>query len=36
MKFLSLKKVPDGQSDIHITITYIFMFLQIIIGSQKN
>ena len=31
-----LKKVSDGQSDIHITIKYVFLFLQIIIRSQKN
>ena len=35
MKSLSFKKVSDGQSDIHITITYVFLFLQIIIRSQK-
>ena len=35
MKFLSLKKVWDGQSDIHITITCILIFLQITIRSQK-
>ena len=36
MKSLSFKKVSDGQSDIHITIKYVFLFLQIIIGSRKN
>ena len=36
MKSLSFKKVPDGQSDIHIRVKYVFMFLQIIIRSQKN
>ena len=36
MKSLSLKKVSDGQVDIHIPIKYVFLFLQIIIRSQKN
>ena len=36
MKFLSFKKLWDGQSVIHITIKCVFIFLQIIIGSQKN
>ena len=36
MKSLSFKKVSDEQSDIHITIKYVFIFLQIIIRSQKN
>ena len=31
-----LKKVSDGQSDIHITIKYVFLFLQIIIPSLKK
>ena len=35
MKSLSFRKVSDGQSDIHITIKYVFIFLQIIIRSQK-
>ena len=36
MKFLSFKKVSDGQSDVHITIKYVFIFPEIIILSQKN
>ena len=36
IKFLSFKKVLDGQSVMHITIMYVFLFLQIIIQSQKN
>ena len=36
MKSLSFKKVSNGQSDINITIKYLFLFLQIIIRSQKN
>ena len=36
MKSLSFKKVSDGQVDIHIPIKYVFLFLQIIIRSQKN
>ena len=36
MKSLSLKKVSDGQSDIHITITHGLIFRQIIFRSQKN
>ena len=36
MKSLSFKKVSDEKSDIHITIKYVFLFLQIIIRSQKN
>ena len=36
MKSLSFKKVPDGQSDIHNTIKYVFLFLQIFIRSQKK
>ena len=36
MKSLSFKKVSDGKSNIHITIKYVFLFLQIIIRSQKN
>ena len=36
MKFLSFKKVLDGQSDIHITITYVLTFLQDIIRIQKD
>ena len=36
MKYLSLKKVPDGKPDIHITIKYVFMFSQIIIQGQKD
>ena len=36
MKSLSFKEVSDRQSDIHITIKYVFLFLQIIIRSQKN
>ena len=35
MKSLSFKKVSDGQSDIHITIKYVFIFQQITIWSQK-
>ena len=35
MKPLSFKKVSEGQSDINITIKYVFIFLQIIIRSQK-
>ena len=33
---LSIKKVSDGQSDVHVTIKYVFIFLQIIIRSQNN
>ena len=36
MKSLSFKKVRDGQPDIPMTIKYVFLFLQIIIQSQKN
>ena len=36
MKSRPFKKVSDGQSDIHITIKYVFIFLQIVIRSQKN
>ena len=42
MKSLSLKKVSDGQVDIHIPIKYVFLFLYsiifffFIIRSQKN
>ena len=35
MKFLSFKKVPGGQSDIHITTEYVFMFLQSTVRSKK-
>ena len=35
MKTLSFKKGSDGQSDIHDRIKYVFIFLKIIIGSQK-
>ena len=36
MKSLLFKKVSsDGQSDIHITIKCVFLFLQIFIRSQK-
>ena len=35
MKYLSFKKVSDGQSVIYITINYVFLFPQII-RSQKN
>ena len=33
MKSLSFKKVFDGQTDIHITIKYVVLFLQIIIRT---
>ena len=36
MKFLSFQKFSDGQSDIHITVKYVFLFPQIIILSQKK
>ena len=36
MKSLSFKKVSAGQSDTHIAIKYVFLFLHIIIRSQKN
>ena len=36
MKPLSFETVSDGQSNINITIKYVFPFLQIIIRSQKN
>ena len=36
MKSLSFEKLSDGQSDMNITIKYIFLFLQIIIRSQKK
>ena len=36
MKSLSFKKVSDGQSDIRITIKYVFLFLQSVIRSQTN
>ena len=35
MKFLSFQKASDEQSDIHITIKYVFNFLQINIRFQK-
>ena len=34
MKSLSFKKVSDGQPDIHITIKYVVLFLQIIIRTD--
>ena len=36
LKSLSSKKMSDGQSDIHTTIKYIFLFQQILIRSEKN
>ena len=36
IKYLSFKKVLDRQSDIHATVKYIFLFLQIIIWGQKD
>ena len=36
IKSLSLKKMSDEQSDIQITIKYVFLFLQFIIQSQKK
>ena len=35
MKSLTFKKESDEQSDIHIIIKYVFMFLQSIIQSQE-
>ena len=36
MNSLLFEKMSDEQSHIHITIKYVFLFLQIIIRSQKN
>ena len=36
MKSLSFKKVLNGQSDIHVAIKCVFIFLQIVIRNQKN
>ena len=35
MKSLLFVKISEGQSHIHITIKYVFTFLQVIIQSQK-
>ena len=36
MNYLSFKNVSDGQSNLYITIKYVFIFLQIIIRSKKK
>ena len=35
MKFLSFNKLPDGQSDIHITIEYVLCFYKVLFEVKK-
>ena len=35
MKPLSFKKVSEGQSDINITITYVFIFYKLLFEVKK-
>ena len=35
MKFLSFKKVSEGQSDIHVTISYFFISYKLLFEIKK-